>query len=493
MNSSAATNKLLFKTVSSLYGFVGADAAQAWRNAWPGLALGAISPILTSEKELRRIGWQLVKLARHASFAKRMDVVEGASEVIAGLPLPPEIKTVAHYYQAVVEKHRGNVEHARLILAQIACGPPSAYRGRAFLELGWTYVDAGESISALPFYLEATRVSQGVDLLTMAQARMMTAVVRSIDGDHRRALDGLDQVWPMVRLASHEHPALRYDYLNSLAVELSETGRIEEAKHAIEIALRSPFPERYPNWKATRDEIADKERRTSYRSRIFSLAGLLLMSAATVPQTTLPELPPADTGLAGHADLALAVESPSANTAGPAAESRTDRPPPAAAPIDPAGQSASGARREFRKLGEQLVLPMADLPTRGRPHPVLSRRAAPTGPSQVEPDATSPRQDPSTISSCFINGEIAPAAVSRPITNFQTARAPNSGYPHRNPHFSGKRGRTFQIAWARSRATSQVSAPSCQARRDSPDDIRAAAGYPESPLARGPPPTSIKL
>jgi hypothetical protein len=43
----------------------------------------------------------------------------------------------------------------------------------------------------------------------------------------------------------------------------------------------------------------------------------------------------------------------------------------------------SGARRKSRTLGEQCVLGIADLRTRGRP-----RRAAPTDPSQFEPDTT---------------------------------------------------------------------------------------------------------
>jgi hypothetical protein len=443
MTSNAARSKLFFKTISSLGGFAEAYELPSSHDVRPYFAVGAVASVSGSEQRLTRIGWRLAALARQARLDRRMDVLKDVSATILELPLPDEIKCAGLYYQAVVEKQFGNVGHAWGTFARIASGPSRLFRGRAILELGKTLFDAGQPVAALPLYVEAVRAAQETDLPTATTAQMMIAVVRSMDGDHGGALSDLDRLWPMVRIASHEHPALPYDYLNSLAVEMAETGRIQEAKHAIAIALRSPFAGRYPNWKTTRDEIDDKERRTSYRSRIFSLAGLLLMSAATVPQTTLPELPPADTGLAGHADVALAVESPSANTAGPATESRTDTPPPAAPPIDPAGQSA--------------------------------------------------RRSPLTISSCFINGEIAPAAISRPITNFQTALAPSSGYPHRNPHFSGKRGRTFQIAWARSRATSQVSAPSCQARRDSPDDIRAAAGYPESPLARGPPPTSIKL
>jgi amino acid adenylation domain-containing protein/non-ribosomal peptide synthase protein (TIGR01720 family) len=48
-----------------------------------------------------------------------------------------------------------------------------------------------------------------------------------------------------------------------------------------------------------------------------------------------------------------------------------------------------GARRKSRELGEQLVPTIGDLPTKGRPHPVLSGRAAPTSPSGFEPDTIS--------------------------------------------------------------------------------------------------------
>jgi hypothetical protein len=447
MNSIATTNKLFFKTVSSLYGLAGADETPASRNTQPRVALSAISSILSSERDLRRIGWQLAKLARHARLTGRMDLVGGISEAITVLPLPDEIKTAGLYYQAVVEKHSGNVKQARVVLAQVASGPANAFRCRAILELGKTFFDTGHPIAAMPLYLEAVRASRAKDFLTSTQAQMMIAVVRSIDGDHRGALRDLDRLWPMVRLASHEHPALRYDYLNSLAIELAETGRIDEAKHVIESALQSPFAHKYPNWRTTRDEIADKERRASYRPRIFSLAGLPPMSAATVPQTMLSELPQAHTSVDARVDPACGMESSSANTAARAIQSQTDMPhsvggaAPAAAPIDPPGRSAA------------------------------------------------PRRSASTLSSCFIHGEMAPAARSKPIPILQTALAPTSGYPHGNPHFSGERGRT----WARSRPISRVSAPHCQARRDPPDNVCAVVGYPRSPLARGPPDTSIKL
>jgi hypothetical protein len=440
MSSSAANNKLFFKNVSSLCGFAGAEALPAQRDAWPSLALSTISLRVTSQQRLKAVGWQLVKLARHASLTRRLDVVRDVSEAIVGLPLPEEIKTVGRYYQAVVEKHNGNVEHARLVLAEVASGSTSAYKGRALLELGWTYVDADETMAALPFYLEATRASRAVDLLTGTQARIMIAVVRSIDDDHRGALGDLERVWPMVRLASHEHPALRYDYLNSLAVELAETGRIEEAKHAIEIALRSPFAAKYPNWKATRDEIANKERHTSYRPRLFSLAGPALVRGATAAQTSLSGPLQTQTDLDARVDLSFGIERPSAAAINSPTgiQSRTDN-AMSGPPMGPAGLCAI-------------------------PHRVLL-----------------------TSSSCFIREEMTPGVISRQIANFQPALAPNSWkFLNTAPECAALRA-----APAYSRI-SENSASCCDTGGDPPDDVRRADGYPKSPLARGPPAIPIK-
>jgi hypothetical protein len=443
MNSKTATSKRFFKNVSSLYGFAGADETSALRNAQPRVvALSAISSILSSEPELRTIGWQLAKVARHARLAGRMDVVKDVSETIIGLTLPDEIKTAGRYYQAVAEKHSGNVALARVTLAQIASGPPSAFRCRAILELGKTLFDAGHPIAAMPFYLEAARASREEDFLTTVAAQIMIAIVRSIDGDHRKALADLNRLWPMVHLASYEHPALRYEYLNSLAVELAEAGRIEEAKHVIETALRSPFADRHPNWRETSEEIADKERRISYRPRIFSLAVPSLMGA----HTTFSDVPQADTDSDGGVELACDIEARSASSSFPATHSRPDR------------QSAV-----YEAVSVAEVIDLVTSPAMGR------------------------RPKPSTLASCFIRGGIGSAAIPKPITILQTALALDSRrFLNRASVSGGKLFRTPPAIPVPS-GMSESSESACQARGDRPDNIWAHLGYPKSPLARGPP------
>jgi hypothetical protein len=51
------------------------------------------------------------------------------------------------------------------------------------------------------------------------------------------------------------------DYLNNLAYELGQVGRIEEARAAINVALRSPYADRFPDWHETAQEIETMRRR----------------------------------------------------------------------------------------------------------------------------------------------------------------------------------------------------------------------------------------
>ena len=58
------------------------------------------------------------------------------------------------------------------------------------------------------------------------------------------------------------HP-LYFDYLNSLAVELGEVGRIQEAQNICQITLASPYAFAYPEWRETGADTA----RRGYKSR----------------------------------------------------------------------------------------------------------------------------------------------------------------------------------------------------------------------------------
>ncbi|MEK6286622.1 MAG: hypothetical protein AABO57_12855 [Acidobacteriota bacterium] len=134
------------------------------------------------------------------------------------------------------------------------------------LALGANSLAASDNRTATFFYREAMRIGARDDAFapaTLCFASWMTAVVKAMEGDHRGALADLESMFPLVRLASSVQPYAYYEYLNTLAVELTEAGRLEEARNASRIVLASPFASAYPEWRETRDEIQLKGLRSS--------------------------------------------------------------------------------------------------------------------------------------------------------------------------------------------------------------------------------------
>jgi hypothetical protein len=124
--------------------------------------------------------------------------------------------------------------------------------------------ESGDLQSFSMLNLEASRVAASSDWRdpeTFVNAQRNLAVLKSVDGDHRGALAHFERLFPLARALGRWRPYLYYDYLNSLAVELMETGRLEEARNASKFALASPFAGAFPQWRETSDDIELRGRR----------------------------------------------------------------------------------------------------------------------------------------------------------------------------------------------------------------------------------------
>lgn len=209
------------------------------------------------------LGEQLAIIARHAYLAKKMDAVEQASQLMLALPIADQLEGIAKYYQALCTWRRGDISDARRSLEGVAEESTPQYRARALQIIGLTHHDRGELDAALAFYIAAGKASLNCDFLTHVESHRMMAVIRSCHGDHSQALAHLEKLFPSVRAAAKASPVLYYDYLNSLAVELGEVGRLEEAQAALSVSLASPFAPAYQEWSETRDEIAAKRKAAS--------------------------------------------------------------------------------------------------------------------------------------------------------------------------------------------------------------------------------------
>jgi hypothetical protein len=124
---------------------------------------------------------------------------------------------------------------------------------------------------AFKLCLEATRLAQRWDdVITNYQAQKEMAIIQSLRGDHKWALSFLQNAYPLIVAISKKRPALYYDYSNSLAVELNELGRVDEACVCADFALASPYASAYAGWHETHDDIMRRGYRSSRSVVMFS-------------------------------------------------------------------------------------------------------------------------------------------------------------------------------------------------------------------------------
>jgi len=214
-----------------------------------------------AKEALLSLGERLVVLAHSAYACRQMDVVEQLSQILLHLPLPSEFRNIALYYQAFCIKRKGRFDEAQTLFECVAEKGPPKYRARAMIALGSVAFDSGDFKTALSLYGEGcstTTQSKVFDPLAAVYAQHTLALLKSIDGDHPRALKNLEALYPLARAVGLSYPPIYYNYLNSLAVEMIEVGRIEEAQGISRIVLATPYASAYPEWQETRDDLALK-------------------------------------------------------------------------------------------------------------------------------------------------------------------------------------------------------------------------------------------
>jgi len=221
---------------------------------------------LNTDRNLADLVTKLASLADHAYAFRRFEAIGWIGEVLLSLAPSTQMASLGHYYTALSLNRgaRGNPSEATPLFEQVAENGPMHYRARALLALGSNSLAEHDSKAAVGFYLELMRfLSNKREYVTLSGVMKMMATVKGMEGDHRGAVKDLEDLFPLVRLVSREQPHFFCDYQNSLAVELASVGRFEEARHASEIALASPFANAYPEWRDTRGEIELGERRPS--------------------------------------------------------------------------------------------------------------------------------------------------------------------------------------------------------------------------------------
>src|SRR5581483_8197561 len=142
------------------------------------------------------------------------EVMNEASQLMLALPLSKELRSVAHYYQAICAWKQGHAEAALQIFSFAINEAPRQYQAQGLLTAGATCFSQGEYGAALPYYVAAARAASDGDLAVFAASQKMTAVFLCIHGDHREALDNLERLFPAVRAIAKQYPSVYYEFLN---------------------------------------------------------------------------------------------------------------------------------------------------------------------------------------------------------------------------------------------------------------------------------------
>lgn len=248
-------------------------------------SLALIQPART-EEALIETGNRLVALASHANTFRQMDAVEQIGQSLMSLPLPPQFESIGRYYHGLYLMRRGGIAEAGALFEKTAEESTPTYRARALTLIGASFFLKGDLRSSLQSYIEAARIASRQDIggwRAIVEAHRSIAMLKSVNGDHHGAVADLESLYPLVRVVSSSHPVVYYYYLNSLAVEFCEVGRLEEARRASEIAIASPYASAYPEWHDTRNKIARRQYRTP---RSF-----IALARATIPGENVLSMP----------------------------------------------------------------------------------------------------------------------------------------------------------------------------------------------------------
>jgi len=214
---------------------------------------GAILHAITSTNEsFEQATRRLLRLAELSHGARDYDALEEISRTLEAIPFAPA-QNAAVYYRALVMKRAGHLDTAADLLATLAAP-------RAIHTLGTVYKAKDDWANAAQLYVKALHHARNVDPLTVINASIELATVKSIAGEHHAALADLENLWPMVRTLARRWPHLFFQLHNELAVELAAVGRVEAARQACAVAVSAPVADCYPEWRETQAEIAEPER-----------------------------------------------------------------------------------------------------------------------------------------------------------------------------------------------------------------------------------------
>jgi tetratricopeptide (TPR) repeat protein len=215
---------------------------------------GFYQQLAASALSIHELGNKLIRHAEHARAFRQTEQVSELGLMLANLPLR-KFQTAGHYYLGWAMYRSGNNEQSKVMLEQVAESGTEVYQARALLSLGTLEATKQDFPSETRYYHEAFKASH--DLHTKVEAVRGLAVIKAKEGYHGNSIKDFERFLPLA--ASCDAPTYNI-YISSLAVELGEAGRKDEARNIIKHVLASPFAFAYPEWLETAEELKPANR-----------------------------------------------------------------------------------------------------------------------------------------------------------------------------------------------------------------------------------------
>jgi hypothetical protein len=212
------------------------------------LSAGFYQQLIGGMSSFQELGNKLVKIAEQAQAFRQYDKVKEAAQILANIPIK-QYQLIGYYYLGLCQYRSG--KSPRDIFERVAEYAPAKYRALAMHSLAAIEARKQDHETELYWFVESLKVHPSIE------ASIGIAVLKAREGDHKHALKDLEQFYLFARYAQ---PHIYFAYLNSLAVELGEAGRKDEARNIIKYLLATPYAFAYPEWRETAEELKGPNR-----------------------------------------------------------------------------------------------------------------------------------------------------------------------------------------------------------------------------------------
>jgi tetratricopeptide (TPR) repeat protein len=235
-----------------------ADAVNAKHKAITRLAQDSFSFLISSSIQSEILARRIISLAEVANVLRQTSELE-----LLGRCLElTKYRHIGAYYQGIAKlRSSRNLEQAERLFEQAQENVPTSIRARALLSLGAIEGYRGNIQAEARYYARAISTGEA-DYFTRIEAVRAIALLYAIEGNHRRAIDNLESLYPIARKFAPVNARLYLDVLNSLTVEYLAVRDTEAASRAFEPVRNSLLIGLIQEFRETAQEVAEAKRTT---------------------------------------------------------------------------------------------------------------------------------------------------------------------------------------------------------------------------------------